>query len=138
MQTNSFVNQNRGKKINLNELQIALDETHRFLDRIHLDSTDSQEWKNLLALIHILDHMQRLHERCDEEEDRAITTINTPALSELVLHLRNAIDLILKEAQTLDWVDSPSGTNCLEAVRWLDRVSNHLDHLIWHLKTIKT
>ena len=165
--------QNRGKKINLNELQIALDETHQFLDRIDLDSNNShsQEWKNLLALIHILDHMQRLHERCDEEEDRAVTTIETPELSELVLHLRTAIDLMLKEAQTLHWINSPqvvqqtadeihqqvepyrqmmmtriaegkqdipSGTNCLEAIRWLDRVSNHLDHLIWHLKTIKT
>ena len=159
------------KRINLGELQIALDETHRFIDHIHLESSDSQNWKNLVALIHILDHMQRLHERCDEEQDRAMTTINTPELIGLVVELRNAIDLILKDMYlSLGWLDSPqivkqvseqiheqvepyrqmvmtkiaqgkqdipSATSCLEAIRWLERVSDHLEHLVWHFQTLK-
>ena len=159
------------KKINLDELQIALDETHRFIDHIHLDSRDSQPWKNLVALIHILDHMQRLHERCDEEQDRAVTSVNTPELVSFVLELRNAINLMLTDVYLgLGWLDSPqkikqisgqiheqvepyrqmvmakiaqgkqdipSATSCLEAIRWLERVSDHLEHLVWHFQTLK-
>ena len=159
------------KKINLDELQIALDETHRFIDHIHLESTDSQDWKNLVALIHILDHMQRLHERCEEEKDRAMTSVNTPELVRLVLQLRNAIDLMLTDMHLgLGWLESPqivkqvseqiheqvqpyrqmimtkiaqgkqdipSATSCLEAIRWLERVSDHLEHLVWHFQTLK-
>lgn len=159
-----------GQTINLKELQIALDETHNFIDRIHLDSNNGKDWKNLIALIHILDHMQRLHERCDEDQDRAITSVNTPELISLVLQLRTAIDLILKEIKGSNWRESPkfiqqasqqihqqvkpyrhmimtriaeskqdvrSATACLEAIRWLERVGDHLEHLIWHLKTLR-
>jgi phosphate:Na+ symporter len=159
------------KKIDLNELKLALDETHKFVDYIHLQSTDNQDWHNLVALIHILDHMQRLHERCDEEQDRAMTTVRTPELLELVLKLRKAIDSMLKDMHLgLGWLESPpivkqvseqineqvepyrqmvmtkiaqgkqdipSATSCLEAIRWLERVSDHLEHLVWHFQTLK-
>ncbi|WP_105215399.1 Na/Pi cotransporter family protein [Pseudoalteromonas sp. T1lg22] len=46
------------------ELQSALDETHVYVDLIHLQQKDKPSWSQLLELIHILDHMQRLHERC--------------------------------------------------------------------------
>ena len=60
-----------GSRADLATLQSALDETHAFLDRIHLDQNAGSNWQRLIALIHMLDHLQRLHERCDEEEDRA-------------------------------------------------------------------
>ncbi len=154
----------------MNKLKIALDETRQFIDDLHLDSRNSKDWPNLLALIHVIDHMQRLHERCNEDQDRAVTAINTPELVGLVLKLRKAIDLMLNEIEGLNWQESSeivgqasaeihqqvqpyrqmimtkiaeskqdiySATNCLEAIRWLERVSYHLDHLIWHLNNMR-
>ena len=33
--------------------------------------------------------------------------------------------------------DVASATESLRAIRWLERVSNHLDHLMWHLQQLK-
>lgn len=61
----------RGVRTNLFELQSALDQTHAYLDRIHLMPNGEADWQRLLSMIHAIDHMQRLHERCEEEENRA-------------------------------------------------------------------
>lgn len=58
-------------KSNLNQLQQDLDKTQAYLDAIHLHKNDSRQWKRLVSMIHMLDHLQRLHERCEEEPDRA-------------------------------------------------------------------
>jgi phosphate:Na+ symporter len=73
----------KGKKTDLAKLQLALDQTHAYLDRIQLPSTEGAEWQRLLAISHAMDHMQRLHERCEEDEDRAVTARQT---SELITH----------------------------------------------------
>lgn len=62
-----------GERARLSQLQQALDQTHAYLDEIHLSDDSGSKWERLVAMIHTLDHMQRLHERCDEEEDRATT-----------------------------------------------------------------
>ena len=49
-----------------------LDATHAFVDQIHLQRDASRDWRRLNALIHILDHLQRLLERCEEEPERAM------------------------------------------------------------------
>lgn len=68
---------------NLTVLQAALDETQGYVDRIHLKEGDGEQWKRLLAIYHTLDHMQRLHERCEEEEDRAVTARESVELEEV-------------------------------------------------------
>ncbi len=50
----------------LRSLQLALDETHDYADDIHLDS-DRVRRPKLVNCFHVLDHLQRLHERCDED-----------------------------------------------------------------------
>lgn len=49
-----------------------LDGVHAFVDQIHLQP-ESRDWPRLNASIHILDHLQRLHERCEEEPERGLT-----------------------------------------------------------------
>ncbi|MEN9223759.1 MAG: Na/Pi symporter, partial [Thermostichus sp. BF3_bins_97] len=71
----------QGKRLDLTELQVALDETHLYLDKIHLQEGADPSWERLLNLIHALDHLQRIHERCEEEEDRANTVKLTPELA---------------------------------------------------------
>lgn len=58
------------KGIDLAELQVALDESHHYVDSIPLES-GGKEQAGLMNLLHSLDHLQRFHERCDEDQARA-------------------------------------------------------------------
>lgn len=62
----------RGQKADLDALQKALDETQNFIDLIHLQESQEINWKRLIDMIHIADHLQRLFDRCEEDEKRAI------------------------------------------------------------------
>lgn len=80
--TQGILSQGRpDRKISLNDLQSALDETHVYVDQIHQPASDGADWERLIEMIHSLDHMQRLHERCEEEQDRALTVYGTDALA---------------------------------------------------------
>jgi phosphate:Na+ symporter len=49
-----------------------LDAVHRFVDQIQLQAGQTQAWQRLNATFHLLDHLQRLHERCEEEPERGM------------------------------------------------------------------
>ena len=76
-----------GKKSNLTLLQSALDKTHHYIDEINPKQEKHAKWKKLISLIHILDHAQRLHERCEEEEYRARLVQKSPDLNSEQKHL---------------------------------------------------
>ena len=152
----------------LNRLQQELDEIHIYVDQIHLSPHQhQQQWPRLNAAIHILDHLQRLHERCDEEPDRAEAASTAPRLDSTV----ESLAITLQAAQTAisggrwseaealtkaEWERSstgvepvreailaavgtgelnvPLGTDQLEALRWLNRVSYHLWRICSHLQ----
>ena len=96
--------QTRELRADMPKLQRILDETHDFLDQIHLPDHDSRESKQLIALIHAIDHMQRLHERCDEDLERAIVASMRGELTEVEVVLDEMIDDIIDavEARQLD------------------------------------
>lgn len=60
-----------GKRANLTDVQSVLNDTKVYLDAIELKDEKSAKWKELIALIHILDHMQRIYDRCKEDAYRA-------------------------------------------------------------------
>jgi len=66
--------------IGLTAMQQMLDQTHDYLDLIHLNREQSEEWPRLVALIHTLDHLQRPHERCDERNHGALDNGITVAM----------------------------------------------------------
>lgn len=72
------------QRVNLVDLQSALDETQAYVDEINLQGESGSDWNRLVAVIHSLDHLQRLHERCEEEEYRAVTATRAVALKECV------------------------------------------------------
>ena len=56
--------------LDLARLRQAGEETHAYADRIELDA-GHEDFRPLVACFHVLDHLQRLHERCDEDAPRA-------------------------------------------------------------------
>lgn len=156
-----------GKRADLVRMQTALDETHEYLDKIELKGSSDANWERMLALVHALDHLQRLHERCEEDEDRAITARETADLSSIKHGLVSAIVDVQDKIMRADWVDIavrsrkveldigeqadpmrdiiassiasgrldiPDATDCLEAIRWLDRVSHHVNRIALHIQ----
>ena len=122
-------------------------------------------------MIHALDHMQRLHERCEEDSNRAAIARKTPTLTSVVHEIKNLMDSISYELmnkyslqarslaeQNLRFMDTHAeplradimsqvasgklsvaeGTDCLEAIRWLQRVSVHVDRITFHLYASNT
>jgi phosphate:Na+ symporter len=155
-----------GQRVDLMELQTALDETHAYLDRIHLDAGAEPAWQRLINMTHALDHLQRLHERCEEEADRASKAQATVELQADCQLLIASIQEITDLLQTNQWyraasradvaakqihrkvrpyrettmaqiasgqLDVYAGTDQLEAIRWLRRVSKHIARISQHM-----
>ncbi len=85
---------------NVAELDAALENTSSYLDQIHLRSGEGPDWERLVALMHALDHAQRLLDRCDDDDlDRVATARITPQL----LGPREALlDGVAASARALD------------------------------------
>ena len=136
-----------------------LDGVQAFVGQIHLRPEQARDWRRLNAAIHLLDHLQRLHERCEEEPERALHLAKAPALSREATRYREVIqgaltdlhagafdaaiaaaaaasarlreqDAGLRAAIMSDVasgvLDVPAGTQRLQSVRWLRRVSYHV------------
>lgn len=157
----------KDSKIDIPELQVALDETHRFADKIDLQGKNANNWKYLVSIFHILDHLQRLHERCEEDEDRAIAAKESKELKSIVELLDKTIFKMIEQIEANQWQDAyktsqetaeyikqkvqpyrqkitykiASGqidvqecSSKLEAIRWLSRVSIHINRITYHLQ----
>jgi len=162
---NSTLGSSKGIKADLSQLQKELDKTHAYIDKISLESESGAQWERLVAMIHTLDHMQRLHERCEEEEKRAITLRNTKHFTKERDTIILAINSVIEAMKSQQWhkmlkysnraratlhkylkphrkiiikqiargeIDVQEGTDYLEAVRWLKRVSLHISRISYH------
>lgn len=86
------------QRADLVSMRNALEKIHNYVDQVHVREMTGSDWERLVAIIHALDHMVRLHERCAEEEYRANTARETEACNEqrhlivlTVLQLQEAI-----------------------------------------------
>ena len=147
-------------------LQGDLDRLELFLDQIHLTPGQPPAHGALLHLLHGLDHLQRLHERCEEEQDRLRTAATSVSLAGERQQLLTALQELPALASEGQWLrahavasacaqalhgrvgpyrqdvlaavargelDLDAGTARLEAIRWLRRVSQHLERACHHL-----
>lgn len=96
----------------IDEMQQVLNTTHAFADHIHIKDEKEKHRLKLLSLIHALDHMQRLHERFDEDIERAKTVVSLSSLKELREDLNKILSRIyngrelLVTASSLEEMDS--------------------------------
>lgn len=164
---NAILNDNsKYVRMDIQQIQNLLDETHKFADKIHIHYKDDPNWNYLIAIIHIIDHLQRLHERCEEEEDRAVCAKHIEQLQSVVKQLDIIILETISVQETNRWsdvvkhseeltikieqikqtfreeiankiasgdLDVPDGSNRLEAIRWLYRVSIHISRINHYL-----
>ncbi|MDJ0704875.1 MAG: Na/Pi symporter [Leptolyngbyaceae cyanobacterium MO_188.B28] len=104
-----------GQLCDLIELEVALDETQGYLDQIQLKSTDNHDLERLINLVHMLDHLQRLHERCEEEEDRANTAKSTVELTKECDLLVVSIQDIVKNIHEKRWLEASQNASDVSA-----------------------
>lgn len=86
----------------LEEMSRVLDDTGSYVDRVHLGPRQNAR-SRLLAAIHALDHLRRLHERCLEESDRAKTVRETPGLAQLGAGTANLIGGVIADIRVGEW-----------------------------------
>ena len=56
-----------------------------------------------MSVIHSLDHMQRLHERCEEDIDRADAARHTPELDEYIQMVSHQLNAIINDIAANRW-----------------------------------
>lgn len=156
-----------GRRQDLQTLKLQLLQSRDFLAHLRLQPSQKAQWSALLDLISTQDHLHRLLDRCEEEEERALTARSSISLKREARQLRELIDeltsslaegpdhAISKRAKSLSKtlrhtaselrlavmsrigqgdLDLQSGTQRLEAIRWLERVSAHLSAVLRHLQ----
>ncbi|CAK6692100.1 Na/Pi symporter [Synechococcus sp. CBW1107] len=87
----------------LEDLEADLARIEQFLDQIHLRRLDEPEAQQLLHLLHSLDHLQRLHERCEEEPERASTVRQSGALQRERQDLLAALEQLEPLVEAQQW-----------------------------------
>jgi len=88
-----------GKETDLYALEKVLNETKEYLDRIDIKEETSGQWKEVITFIHILDHLQRIYDRCTEDAYRAKIVQNALEL-EHIHHLLTGSNLKIISALT--------------------------------------
>jgi phosphate:Na+ symporter len=166
---NAILGDSKSKRVDIKGLQKELDKTHAYIDQISLESESGAQWERLVAMIHTLDHMQRLHERCEEDENRAITLRNSKHFVRERDIMTLSIKSIIKAMESKRWhrmyklsyktkatlykhlkpyrqtiitqiargeIDVQEGTDYLEGIRWLKRVSWHITRIAYHYEQV--
>lgn len=109
----NLLSQQKKKKISLPQLQDELNTVQSYLEKVNV-SKEEQQRERVIALLHALDHIQRLHERCDEDAIRAKRAFGDMetrhAGSELISALRDV--KVLLESQR--WLEAQKISDTLE------------------------
>ncbi len=141
------------RPVSLTDTARALTETRHYLDQLHLADGEGRSWEDLLTCIHLLDHLQRLHERCQNSQvililrNENALQIPRTILSQLVSEVLSKEPLNEEQAELLTdqlavqeqqlreltmaqiasgKIDLDKGVSLMETSRWTHRVGLHL------------
>ncbi|MGV6827179.1 MAG: Na/Pi cotransporter family protein [bacterium] len=98
-----LTNNGHGRREDLLVLQQSLDELERYLDQIRMTTESGSDYDRLVESVQSLDHLQRLHERCEEDEDRAIIARQAPDLRAVHQKLVDVAGVIQEAVASADW-----------------------------------
>ncbi len=88
----------------LESIADALEETHRFMDKVNSDSSNTREYTRHLGVLHALDHVDRLMDICREARD----VRSAPEASEKTRILEKLHEAI---AVVEEWASNPEMAN---------------------------
>lgn len=117
----------------LEDLEADLARIEQFLDQIHLRGMEEPDAQRLLHLLHSLDHLQRLHERCEEEPERANTVRQSGTLQQERHDLLATLEQLEPLVEMPQWgevarLSQAIGRSLHRRVSWhLGRISGHLE-----------
>lgn len=86
-------------EIDLVKIESRLEEIETFCDRIHLSQNEETNWKRLIDIIHITDHLQRLIDRCQEDQKSIDYLMRSAYLKEGFEWLSEDIEFQLKSLE---------------------------------------
>ena len=92
-----------GNRTDLHQLDTELDKTHVYIDQLHLKSGESADWEHLLAMIHTLDHLKRLLDRCIKQVQRAVTAREEVVLKEVSQLLISGLLQMMQQVNNNKW-----------------------------------
>ncbi len=91
------------KAIDITKLGLAINEIEHYVDKIELSQVDKGNVESILNIVHTLDHLNRLHERCETEENRAVIARESSELKEERDLLVNELIYIVNEINSNRW-----------------------------------
>lgn len=95
-----------GNDVSLAGLRTAIDETHAYLDQIHLRDDIQPDWSRLVETIHALDHLRRLHARCARPEEVGDGSEQAPDLIRQRDVLAAGAAAIADHVRANEWADA--------------------------------
>lgn len=98
----SLTTPDTGLSTGLAELETALEGISAYLDQIHVTAGEGPDWERLVALMHALDHAQRLLDR-SEDRDRIEAARISPELSGARTQLLDAVSAAVRALDTREW-----------------------------------
>jgi phosphate:Na+ symporter len=101
-----LANESAYPRAQLAQVQHVLEKIHDYVDLIHVREMAGSDWERLVALIHALDHMARLHERCAEEEYRAKIARDTQVFAEQRSIILSTITHMVTEVGRGNWAST--------------------------------
>jgi phosphate:Na+ symporter len=94
------------KRIDMSELRRSIEQASSYLENIHITDTSDIKSVQLIELLHTMDHMQRLFERCEEEEDRIIVARESKLFIEQIELVMSMIKQVLEFIELGNWTNA--------------------------------
>lgn len=159
------LNSTKEKTIHLDILQKNIDQLQIYIDKISFIDEKEKKWEELISLLHCLNHLERLLDKCEEIEKTNISIVNFEELSKSKAMIIKQIKMIIKNfsennfyqtsklsLETTKEIDrelsslrdtiivnmakntlsNSKGMKILNGIKWLSRISKHIDRFTVH------
>lgn len=119
-----------GEPSDFQSLDNALRTTRDYTDLIHLQPSQGAQWRELIALIHVVDHMHRLNKRCIESPSYGALLQRNYQVTGVLLELEKFWMLIISNIEKENWsrANRLANKTRLKLVKSLEPVRRNMMH----------
>ena len=101
----------RGRESNLLELRYALTKTQSYIDYIDLSGNKEEHHEYFINLFHAMDHIQRLHYRCDEGVDKVVDLKYIEDTASIRKNVSDVFINVIIDLENNNWLAAEEWTN---------------------------